>query len=102
MSRTIWDVIKSPLITEKSLTAKERTEEGKQILTFRVDRQATKPEIKLAVEQIFNVKVGQVRTLNFDGKIKRQGRFAGRRPAWKKAIVTLQAGQEAFDYGEAI
>lgn len=100
--RTLWDIIKSPVVTEKALTAKEATEDGHQQLTFRVDVHATKPEIKAAIERIFNVKVDAVRTMNYDGKMKRQGRFTGRRPSWKKAYVTLKQGEKPFDYGEAI
>jgi large subunit ribosomal protein L23 len=100
--RTVWDIIKSPVITEKALLAKELTEDGKQLLTFRVDRHATKPEIKNAVESIFQVKVHQVRTLNYMGKMARRGRHEGRKPSWKKAYVTLKAGEPPLDYGEAI
>ena len=100
--RTVWDIIKSPVITEKALVLKEESQDGRQLLTFRVDVHATKPEIKSAVEKIFNVQVHSVRTLNYEGKKIRRGRFEGRRPSWKKAYVTLKAGQEAFDYGESI
>lgn len=101
--RTKWDIIKSPVITEKALSAKEvSTEADQQLLTFRVDVHATKPEIKMAVESIFNVKVHHVRTINYQGKIKRQGRHSGRRPSWKKAFVTLAKGEGQLDYGEAI
>jgi large subunit ribosomal protein L23 len=100
--RTVWDIIKSPVITEKALVAKEETQDGRQLLTFRVDRHATKPEIKSAIETIFQVKVDAVRTLNYMGKIKRRGRYEGRRPSWKKAYVTLKPGQNPLDYGEAI
>ena len=100
--RTVWDIIKSPVITEKALIAKEETQDGRQLLTFRVDRHATKPEIKSAVETIFQVKVEQVRTLNYLGKTARRGRYEGRKPAWKKAYVTLEAGQKPLDYGESI
>jgi large subunit ribosomal protein L23 len=100
--RTVWDIIKSPVITEKALVAKEETQDGRQLLTFRVDRHATKPEIKTAIETIFQVKVDTVRTLNYMGKIKRRGRYEGRRPSWKKAYVTLKQGQNPLDYGEAI
>jgi large subunit ribosomal protein L23 len=100
--RTVWDIIKSPVITEKALLAKELTVDGKQLLTFRVDRHATKPEIKNAVESIFQVKVHQVRTLNYMGKMARRGRHEGRKPSWKKAYVTLKAGEQPLDYGEAI
>src|SRR5262245_6530465 len=101
--RTIWDIIKSPVITEKALVAKEESQEaGQQLLTFRVDRHATKPEIKSAVETIFQVKVDHVRTINFMGKMARRGRFEGRRPSWKKAYVTLKQGEKQIDYGEAV
>jgi|SRR5215813_4077535 len=100
--RTIWDIVKSPVITEKALLAKEETQDRRQLLTFRVDRHATKPEIKAAVESIFQVKVDQVRTINFMGKMARRGRYEGRKPSWKKAYVTLKQGENAVDYGEAV
>ncbi len=100
--RTVWDIIKSPVITEKALVAKEETQDTRQLLTFRVDRRATKPEIKSAVESIFQVKVAQVRTINFEGKLARRGRFEGRKPSWKKAYVTLKQGEKPVDYGESI
>jgi len=102
--RTVWDIIKSPVITEKALAAKEETQDTQQLLTFRVDRHATKPEIKSAVETIFQVKVDHVRTINFMGKMTRAGRsrFAGRKPSWKKAYVTLKQGEKPVDYGEAV
>ncbi|MGB8508934.1 MAG: 50S ribosomal protein L23 [Pyrinomonadaceae bacterium] len=100
--RTVWDIIKAPVITEKALVAKEESQDSRQLLTFRVDTRATKPEIKSAIEKIFNVQVDTVRTINYMGKKKRQGRFEGRRPSWKKAYVTLKAGQDPFDYGENI
>jgi large subunit ribosomal protein L23 len=100
--RTVWNIIKSPVITEKALAAKEETQEARQLLTFRVDRRATKPEIKSAVETIFQVKVDHIRTINFMGKTARRGRFEGRKPSWKKAYVTLKHGEKPVDYGEAI
>jgi len=72
------------------------------LLTFRVDRHATKPEIKSAVESIFQVKVDHIRTINYMGKMARRGRFEGRKPSWKKAYVTLKQGEKPVDYGEAI
>src|SRR4030095_13395058 len=100
--RTGWDIIKSPVITEKALVAKEETQDTGQLLTFRVDRRATKPEIKTAVESIFQVKVDRVRRINCMGKTARGGRFEGRKPSWKKAYVTLKHGEKPVDYGEAI
>jgi len=105
---TTWDILKSPVVTEKSVILKEdSTDEGSdrkqgQILTFRVDRKATKPEIKSAVEEVFNVKVATVRTVQYEGKLKKRGRQEGRRASFKKAYVTLRKGEPMVDYGEAI
>ncbi len=63
--KTVWDIIKTPVITEKALVAKEESQDGRQLLTFRVEKHATKPEIKNAVETIFQVKVDRVRTINY-------------------------------------
>ena len=104
----VWEILKSPVVTEKSVILKEdSTEENNnrkagQVLTFRVDKKATKPEIKTAVEEIFNVKVATVRTVSYEGKIKKRGRQEGRRPSWKKAYVTLRKGEPMVDYAEAI
>jgi large subunit ribosomal protein L23 len=84
-----YEVVQRPLLTEKGTRLKE---EANQYL-FRVARTATKVEVKQAIEQLFKVKVVDVRTLRVQGKVKRLGRFQGRRPDWKKAIVTLKAGQ---------
>ena len=84
-----YEVVQRPLLTEKGTRLKE---EANQYI-FRVARTATKIEVKQAIEQLFKVKVAEVRTLRMQGKVKRMGRFAGRRPDWKKAIVTLKAGQ---------
>jgi len=100
--RTVWDIIKSPVITEKALVAKEESQDRRQLLTFRVDQRATKPEIKNAVETIFQVKVDQERTAQYLGKMARRGRHEGRKPSWKKAFVTLKAGEKPVDYGEAV
>ena len=103
-----WDILRSPVVTEKSVILKEdSTDEDSgrkqgQILTFRVDRKATKPEIKSAVEEIFNVKVAAVRTVQYEGKLKKRGRQEGRRASFKKAYVTLKKGEPMVDYGEAI
>lgn len=105
---TVWDILKSPVVTEKSVILKEdSTEENTdrkmgQVLTFKVDKKATKPDIKAAIEEIFNVKVAAVRTIQYDGKVKKRGRIEGRRPAWKKAYVTLKKGEPMVDYAEAI
>jgi large subunit ribosomal protein L23 len=103
-----WDILRSPVVTEKSVILKEdSTDENSdrkqgQVLTFRVDRKASKPEIKSAVEEIFNVKVATVRTVQYEGKLKKRGRQEGRRASFKKAYVTLRKGEPMVDYGEAI
>jgi large subunit ribosomal protein L23 len=104
----VWDVLKSPVVTEKSVILKEdSTDENSdrkagQVLTFRVDKKANKIAIKKAVEEIFNVKVAQVRTIQYDGKVKKRGRIEGRKASWKKAYVTLRKGEPMVDYAEAI
>ena len=100
----VWDVLKAPIITEKTVWLREATEdeEDGQILTFRVTRAASKDQIRKAVEEVFGVKVDRVRTMHYKGKMKRQGRFEGRRAAWKKAYVTLKPGEPHVDYAEAI
>jgi len=83
-----YDVIVSPSITEKSTLVSEHNQ-----VIFNVRRDATKPDIKAAVEQLFNVKVRAVNTLNRKGKFKRFKGIVGRRSDVKKAIVTLEEGQ---------
>lgn len=80
-------IIKRPLVTEKTTSMMEENK-----YCFVVDPRANKFQIKQAVEAIFKVKVVAVNTSNVLGKIKRQGRFSGRRPSWKRAIVTLEPG----------
>jgi large subunit ribosomal protein L23 len=104
---TVWDVLKSPVVTEKSVLLKEESTDSEdrnegQVLTFRVDRKADKIEIRKAVEEIFSVKVAKVRTVHYEGKMKKRGRHEGRRPSWKKAYVTLKKGEATVDYAEAI
>jgi large subunit ribosomal protein L23 len=90
MSRSPREIIVRPLMTEKSMRQKEE----QNTVTFRVLPEANKIEIRAAVETIFNVKVTDVRTASFQGKLKRMGRHQGRRPDWKKAIVTLAPGHK--------
>lgn len=81
-------VIRRPLITEKTTIARESS----LVVVFEVAAAATKIDVKHAVEKLFDTKVESVRTGIVHGKIKRQGRFAGQRPDWKKAWVRLRAG----------
>lgn len=101
--KTIWDVLKGPVITEKALELKESSEKvGRQVLAFRVAVDANKNAIKAAVEKIFKVRVDEVRILNYRGKEVRRGRTFGRKPDWKKAYVTLGEGERTVDYGDSI
>jgi large subunit ribosomal protein L23 len=92
----ITDVIRRPLITEKTSIIRE---DGRTIV-FEVAPGANKLEIKRAVEQLLGSKVASIRTSIAHGKIKRQGRFAGQRPDWKKAYVTLREGQKMPEFLE--
>jgi large subunit ribosomal protein L23 len=107
--KTIWDVIKGPVITEKALTMKDEPEamgragNARQLLTLKVAIGASKLEIKRAVEHIFKVKVDAVRVANYQGKQKRNPtrREMGRRSDWKKAYVTLREGDKIDFFGGA-
>ena len=90
-------VLKLPVITEKSTLVKENL----RTVTFKVLRDANKIEIKDAVEKIFKVKVQSVRTANFHGKKRRQGKYEGRRSDWKKAYVTLKLGEKMIEFSES-
>jgi large subunit ribosomal protein L23 len=90
----VTDVIRRPLVTEKTTIARE---DGRT-LVFEVAREANKLEIKRAVEQLFGSKVESVRTALAHGKVKRQGRYVGRRPDWKKAYVRLREGEKLPEF----
>jgi len=70
--------------------------------TFKVLKDANKTEIKLAIEEAFGVKIAKINTMNVKGKVKRQGRFVGKRADWKKAIVTLTADSKAIELFEGM
>lgn len=91
------EVLVAPLITEKGTLVSET---GNQIL-FRVRRDASKDQIRRAVEAFFKVKVEKVRTINLLGKERRVGKSRGKRPDWKKAYVTLAEGQR-IDFFEGV
>ncbi len=86
----LMNILRAPVISEKSSAAQQ----DKNTLVFKVLKDATKDEIKAAVETLFNVKVEAVRTLNFQGKIRRTARGFGKRSDWKKAYVTLPEGTQ--------
>ena len=90
----VTEVIRRPLITEKTTVIRE---DGRT-LVFQVARDANKIDIKRAVEQLLGSKVESVRTTLSHGKMKRQGRFAGRRPDWKKAYVKLREGEKLPEF----
>ena len=94
-----YDIIKRPIITEKSMKV-EFDKDGNEIkkYTFEVPQTVNKLEIKYAVEEVFGVKVAKVNTMNYDGKLKRMGRYEGRRASWKKAIVTLKPDSKTIEF----
>lgn len=93
----LHEVVRKPLVTEKSNIGREET----NLVTFAVDPRANKNEIKAAIEQLFEVKVLRVRTMRMPRKTRRVGKFSGRKPEWKKAIVQLAEGQ-AIEFFEGV
>ena len=95
---TAYDIIKRPIITEQSMS-----EIDMKKYVFEVAKDANKIEIAKACEEIFGVKVAKVNTLNMQGKVKRMGRYPeGRRPSWKKAMVTLTADSKTIEFFEGM
>jgi large subunit ribosomal protein L23 len=92
-----YDIIKRPLITEKTTIQKDAFNQ----VSFEVDPAANRVEIKRAIEKIFNVRVARIQTLQVTGKKKRRGAIVGKRKDWKKAIVTLMPG-ERIDFFEGV
>lgn len=92
-----FDIIIRPIITEQSMMDMEQDK-----YTFEVAKKSNKSEIKKAIEAIFNVKVARVNTMNMTGKVKRQGMNVGKRPDWKKAIVTLAEGSEPIEFFDSM
>ncbi len=90
MSRSPYDILIKPLLTEKMTALKE----SENRVSFVVDKSANKIEVKKAIEEAFKVKVAAVNVMNLLGKKKRLGKFAGKRPDWKKAIITLKKGEK--------
>ena len=90
MMRDPRSIVRRALVTEKGTVLRELRNQ----YHFEVARDANKIEIKRAIESIFSVKVGEVRTMQMRGKVKRQGRYAGKRSDWKKAIVSLLPDQK--------
>ena len=90
------DIIRRALVTEKGVTKKD----NERTLCFEVALDANKTQVKSAVEKLFKVKVEEIRTANFEGKLRRRGRFAGYRSDWKKAYVKLKSGEKVPDFAE--
>ena len=96
--KNAYDVIVKPIITEQSM---EATEDKKYVFEVAID--ATKIDIKRAVEEVFGVKVEKVNTIRMEGKMKRQGAYpAGRRASWKKAMVKLTADSKTIEFFEGM
>ena len=91
-------IIRRPLVTEKSTILRE----GSNVIAFEVDPKANKIQVKAAVEELFKVKVAEVRLFNVRGKVKRMGRYAGKRRDWRKAYVRLKEGEKAPDFIEGL
>jgi large subunit ribosomal protein L23 len=89
MNQDVRSIIKSHITTERTTFLREKNRE----YVFEVDRRASKPTIKAAIEKAFSVKVDEVRTAIMPGKVKRMGRYEGKTPTWKKAIVRLKKDQ---------
>ncbi len=95
---TLYTTLRRPVITEKGLQVKE----AESTLVFEVTKEATKTEVKQAVEALFKVKVAGVRTANYLGKERRRGKFSGYRPDWKKAYVKLLPGEKMPEYVDSL
>jgi large subunit ribosomal protein L23 len=91
-------IIRRPLVTEKSTIQREMG----NVIAFEVDGNANKIEVKRAVEELFKVKVEEVRLFNVRGKMKRMGRYVGKRRDWRKAYVRLKAGEKAPEFIEGV
>ncbi|HEV2287782.1 MAG TPA: 50S ribosomal protein L23 [Candidatus Acidoferrales bacterium] len=96
MATEPYEIIRRPIITEKGMGVKET----QLTAVFEVARDATKTEIKEAVQKAFKVKVADVRTAIYHGKLRRRGRSEGRRRDWKKAYVKLAPGEKMMEYAE--
>ena len=88
-NKSIFNIIRRPIISEKSIALREALNQ----VTFEVDMASNKIEIRKAIELLLEAKVSSVNTMIVRGKQKRIGRYAGKRPNWKKAVVTLQEGE---------
>ena len=95
--KNAYDVIITPVITEQSMDVAVDKK-----YTFKVAPTANKTQVKLAVEEIFGVEVAKVNIMNYDGKLKRMGRFAGYTPSYKKAVVTLTPDSKEIEFFQGL
>ncbi len=93
---SLFGVIERPIVTEKGVAKKD----GERTLCFQVAADANKTQVKAAIEQLFKIKVEEVRTVTTPGKLRRRGKFSGYRSDWKKAYVRLKPGQKIPEYAE--
>jgi large subunit ribosomal protein L23 len=93
---SVYEIIRRPIVTEKGVTKKD----SERTLCFEVAPEANKTQVKAAVEQLFKIKVEEVRTVSNTGKLRRRGKSTGYRSDWKKAYIRLKAGQKIPEYGE--
>lgn len=94
----VQDVIRRPLITEKSTGMREES----NTIAFEVHPKASKDQVRKAIEELFTVKVAEVRLFNVRGKVKRMGRYSGKRRDWRKAYVRLKEGEKAPEFFEGV
>mgnify|MGYP001555679452 FL=1 len=98
MNLKYTDIIIAPLVTEKSTDLKDQ----ERMLCFKVHKDSNKISVKKAVEELFKTQVESVKIMNFRGKLKRFGRYTGRRPSWKKAYVKLKEDAKMIEYFEVV
>ena len=95
--KTAYDIILTPVISEQSMDVA-----AEKKYTFKVATDANKTQVKLAIEEIFGVEVAKVNIMNYDGKVKRMGRYEGRTAAYKKAIVQLKADSKGIEFFDSL
>ena len=95
--KTAYDIILTPVISEQSMDVA-----ADKKYTFKVATDANKTQVKVAIEEIFGVEVAKVNIMNYDGKVKRMGRYEGRRVAYKKAIVTLTEKSKEIEFFQGL
>ena len=95
--KTAYDIILTPVISEQSMDVA-----AEKKYTFKVATDANKTQVKLAIEEIFGVEVAKVNIMNYDGQVKRMGRYEGRTAAYKKAIVTLTEKSKEIEFFQGL